>query len=135
MSMTLIPAFLGARPRLAVEVAPESGEPKLCLQNRGGGLLDLALHPAYTHVPQHVNDDAGAGGITGRWDRDDLGRFADRPQRFGSFGWSGEVGDGHLADEQKRSSGMSPAWIWVMLRLRVSTDPARWHGAARASRP
>lgn len=35
---------------------------------------------AYTHVPQHVNDDAGAGGITGRWDRDDLERFADRMQ-------------------------------------------------------
>ncbi|KAA1424694.1 NAD(P)/FAD-dependent oxidoreductase [Mumia zhuanghuii] len=36
---------------------------------------------AYAHVPQDVRHDAGDGGITGRWDRDDLERFADRMQR------------------------------------------------------
>ena len=35
---------------------------------------------AYTHVPQHANQDAGDGGITGTWDHDDLERFADRMQ-------------------------------------------------------
>lgn len=35
---------------------------------------------AYTHVPQEVRRDAGAGGITGRWDRDDAERMADRMQ-------------------------------------------------------
>ena len=35
---------------------------------------------AYTHVPQHAVGDAGDGGITGEWDRDDCERFADRMQ-------------------------------------------------------
>jgi phytoene dehydrogenase-like protein len=37
---------------------------------------------AYTHVPQHARTDAGSvgGTITGRWDRDDCERFADRMQ-------------------------------------------------------
>jgi phytoene dehydrogenase-like protein len=35
---------------------------------------------AYTHVPQHVQDDAGGDGIRGVWDHDDLERFADRMQ-------------------------------------------------------
>ncbi|MTD14963.1 NAD(P)-binding protein [Nakamurella sp. YIM 132087] len=34
---------------------------------------------AYTHVPQHTVRDAGTG-ISGRWDRDDLERMADRMQ-------------------------------------------------------
>jgi phytoene dehydrogenase-like protein len=36
---------------------------------------------AYTHVPQQVRSDAGEGGIRGRWDHDDLERFADRVQQ------------------------------------------------------
>jgi phytoene dehydrogenase-like protein len=36
---------------------------------------------AYTHVPQHVRRDAGGQGITGRWDRDDAQRMADRMQQ------------------------------------------------------
>ena len=35
---------------------------------------------AYTHVPQRTRSDAGEGGITGRWDRDDTERMADRVQ-------------------------------------------------------
>jgi phytoene dehydrogenase-like protein len=35
---------------------------------------------AYTHVPQHTTSDAGGGGITGSWDRDDAERMADRMQ-------------------------------------------------------
>ncbi|GAA1932389.1 phytoene desaturase family protein [Nocardioides hwasunensis] len=35
---------------------------------------------AYSHVPQETGHDAGDGGITGRWDRDDCERFADRMQ-------------------------------------------------------
>ncbi len=35
---------------------------------------------AYTHVPQHVERDAGDGGIRGSWDRDDCERMADRMQ-------------------------------------------------------
>jgi phytoene dehydrogenase-like protein len=35
---------------------------------------------AYTHVPQHAERDAGDEGLTGRWDRDELERFADRMQ-------------------------------------------------------
>lgn len=35
---------------------------------------------AYTHMPQEVRGDAGEGGITGRWDRDDCERLADRMQ-------------------------------------------------------
>ena len=35
---------------------------------------------AYTHMPQEVLRDAGDGGITGRWDHDDLERLADRMQ-------------------------------------------------------
>ena len=35
---------------------------------------------AYTHMPQEVRRDAGDGGITGRWDRDDRERLADRIQ-------------------------------------------------------
>lgn len=35
---------------------------------------------AYTHVPQEVRRDAGPDGLTGRWDRDELERFADRVQ-------------------------------------------------------
>jgi phytoene dehydrogenase-like protein len=35
---------------------------------------------AYTHVPQDTRDDAGAEGIRGAWDHDDLQRFADRMQ-------------------------------------------------------
>ncbi|WP_205472490.1 NAD(P)/FAD-dependent oxidoreductase [Nocardioides sp. SYSU D00038] len=35
---------------------------------------------AYTHVPQEVAGDAGPDGITGRWDRDECERFADRMQ-------------------------------------------------------
>jgi len=35
---------------------------------------------AYTHMPQEVRSDAGEGGITGRWDRDDCERLADRMQ-------------------------------------------------------
>ena len=37
---------------------------------------------AYTHVPQHVRGDAGGvgGTVTGRWDRSDGERFADRIQ-------------------------------------------------------
>lgn len=38
---------------------------------------------AYTHVPQDVAQDAGAehgAGLTGRWDRDECERFADRMQ-------------------------------------------------------
>ncbi len=33
---------------------------------------------AYTHVPQHVRGDAGGAGLTGRWDRGELERMADR---------------------------------------------------------
>ncbi|WP_370616857.1 phytoene desaturase family protein [Mumia sp. Pv 4-285] len=36
---------------------------------------------AYAHVPQRVRHDAGGDGITGRWDRDEVERFADRMQR------------------------------------------------------
>lgn len=36
---------------------------------------------AYTHVPQEVRQDAGGEGLTGRWDRDECERFADRAQR------------------------------------------------------
>jgi phytoene dehydrogenase-like protein len=36
---------------------------------------------AYAHVPQHATHDAGEGGITGSWDRDDCQRFADRMQQ------------------------------------------------------
>ncbi|MGH1564163.1 phytoene desaturase family protein [Mumia sp. DW29H23] len=36
---------------------------------------------AYAHVPQHVRHDAGGDGLTGRWDRDEVERFADRMQR------------------------------------------------------
>ncbi|MDF9717664.1 NAD(P)/FAD-dependent oxidoreductase [Nocardioides sp. ChNu-99] len=35
---------------------------------------------AYTHVPQEVRDDAGGEGLTGRWDRGECERFADRVQ-------------------------------------------------------
>jgi phytoene dehydrogenase-like protein len=35
---------------------------------------------AYTHVPQHAERDAGDEGLTGRWDHDELERFADRMQ-------------------------------------------------------
>src|SRR3954453_9645159 len=35
---------------------------------------------AYTHVPRKTAGDAGEGGITGRWDRDEGERFADRIQ-------------------------------------------------------
>ena len=35
---------------------------------------------AYAHVPQRTGSDAGDGGITGTWDRDDCERFADRMQ-------------------------------------------------------
>jgi phytoene dehydrogenase-like protein len=35
---------------------------------------------AYTHVPRSTAGDAGDGGITGRWDRDECERFADRMQ-------------------------------------------------------
>lgn len=35
---------------------------------------------AYTHVPQHVRDDAGGEGITGAWDDSDNERMADRMQ-------------------------------------------------------
>jgi phytoene dehydrogenase-like protein len=35
---------------------------------------------AYTHVPHHTRSDAGDGSITGRWDRDDAERMADRMQ-------------------------------------------------------
>jgi phytoene dehydrogenase-like protein len=35
---------------------------------------------AYTHVPQDVARDGGADGLTGRWDRDECERFADRMQ-------------------------------------------------------
>ncbi len=35
---------------------------------------------AYTHVPQVTHRDAGADGITGRWDRDENERMADRMQ-------------------------------------------------------
>ncbi|GAA2121322.1 NAD(P)/FAD-dependent oxidoreductase [Nocardioides bigeumensis] len=35
---------------------------------------------AYTHVPQAFTEDAGDGGITGTWDRDDCERMADRVQ-------------------------------------------------------
>ncbi|MFN8193806.1 MAG: NAD(P)/FAD-dependent oxidoreductase [Nocardioidaceae bacterium] len=35
---------------------------------------------AYTHVPQRLAHDAGGGGITGSWDRDECERFADRMQ-------------------------------------------------------
>jgi len=35
---------------------------------------------AYTHVPQHVVSDAGEEGLSGRWDHDELERFADRVQ-------------------------------------------------------
>jgi phytoene dehydrogenase-like protein len=35
---------------------------------------------AYTHVPHEVREDAGGAGITGRWDRDDSERMADRMQ-------------------------------------------------------
>ncbi|SES49577.1 Phytoene dehydrogenase-related protein [Pedococcus cremeus] len=34
----------------------------------------------YTHVPHHTTSDAGDGTITGRWDRDDTERMADRMQ-------------------------------------------------------
>lgn len=36
---------------------------------------------AYAHVPQDVRHDAGGDRITGRWDRDEVERFADRMQR------------------------------------------------------
>ena len=39
---------------------------------------------AYTHVPQHVRGDAGAQGITGRWDDNDSQRMADRMQQESS---------------------------------------------------
>ena len=32
----------------------------------------------YTHVPHHTTHDAGDGSISGRWDRDDVERMADR---------------------------------------------------------
>ena len=35
---------------------------------------------AYTHVPQQTRGDAGNDGLTGRWDGDELERFADRMQ-------------------------------------------------------
>ena len=35
---------------------------------------------AYTHVPREVSGDAGEDGISGRWDHDELERFADRIQ-------------------------------------------------------
>jgi len=35
---------------------------------------------AYTHVPHTTHSDAGNGGITGLWDRDDAERMADRMQ-------------------------------------------------------
>lgn len=35
---------------------------------------------SYTHVPQRVRDDAGGDGITGKWDRDESERMADRMQ-------------------------------------------------------
>jgi len=35
---------------------------------------------AYTHVPRHTSGDAGNGGVSGRWDKDDCERFADRIQ-------------------------------------------------------
>lgn len=35
---------------------------------------------AYTHVPQLTEHDAGGEGLTGRWDRDECERFADRMQ-------------------------------------------------------
>lgn len=35
---------------------------------------------AYTHVPQEVERDLGEDGLTGRWDHDELERFADRMQ-------------------------------------------------------
>ena len=35
---------------------------------------------AYTHVPQRTREDAGEEGLTGRWDRDECERFADRVQ-------------------------------------------------------
>jgi phytoene dehydrogenase-like protein len=35
---------------------------------------------AYTHVPQQARSDAGEDGLTGRWDRDECERFADRMQ-------------------------------------------------------
>ena len=34
----------------------------------------------YTHVPHHTTHDAGDGSISGRWDRDDVERMADRMQ-------------------------------------------------------
>ena len=36
---------------------------------------------AYTHVSQEVTGDAGEDGLTGRWDRDECERFADRMER------------------------------------------------------
>lgn len=36
---------------------------------------------AYTHVPQHVQRDAGEQGLTGTWDHTELEIFADRVQR------------------------------------------------------
>jgi phytoene dehydrogenase-like protein len=36
---------------------------------------------AYSHVPQHVQGDAGDSGIRGEWDSADLERIADRMQR------------------------------------------------------
>ena len=36
---------------------------------------------AYTHVPQHVRQDAGDDGLDGTWDHDQDERFADRVQR------------------------------------------------------
>jgi hypothetical protein len=36
---------------------------------------------AYTHVPHHVSGDAGSQGITGRWDKSDAQRMADRMQQ------------------------------------------------------
>jgi phytoene dehydrogenase-like protein len=35
---------------------------------------------AYSHVPQQTVGDAGEGGVTGSWDRDDCERYADRMQ-------------------------------------------------------
>src|SRR3712207_8053459 len=35
---------------------------------------------AYTHVPQVTRRDAGPDGLTGRWDRDECERMADRMQ-------------------------------------------------------
>ena len=35
---------------------------------------------AYTHVPQETHGDAGPDGLTGRWDRDECERMADRMQ-------------------------------------------------------